>query len=178
VEDAPLRALTNSFRPALVPQARSHTGATQRRDGFDGAGFAALHEDGRGCVRGRCCVFSCNSLNARNHVGAGVPVTVDQALILSSKPAFSAAPTASSCAGRHVRVSLVLDVAVGSDASLFRGDASERTENGAPARAARNVRRRGTRAAPPPRAPRNVWRRAHESGAATICARTGALQVL
>ena len=92
--------------------------------------------------------FSCNSLNARNHVGAGVPVTVDQALILSSKPAFSAAPTASSCAGRHVRVSLVLDAAVGLDASLFRGDVSESTENGAPARAARNVRRRGTRAAP------------------------------
>ena len=105
--------------------------------------------------------FSCNSLNARNHVGAGVPVTVDQALILSSKPAFSAAPTASSCAGRHVRVSLVLDVAVGSDASLFRGNASESAENGAPARAARNVRRR-----------------AHESGTATICARTGALMVI
>ena len=49
---------------------------------------------------------------------------------------------------RHVRVSLVLDVAVGSDASLFRGNASESAENGAPARAARNVRRR-----------------AHESGA-------------
>ena len=56
--------------------------------------------------------LSCMSLNTRNHVGAGAPVTVIMALILSSKPTCSAVPAACSRAGRHVRVSSALDAVV------------------------------------------------------------------
>ena len=111
----------------------------------------------RGCGRAR-------------HGGQGIDLVL--------QPAFSAAPAASACAVRHVRVSLVLDVAVESDASLFRGDASESArERRLPRAHHETCGGERTRAAPPPRASRHVWRRANESGAATICARTAALQV-
>ena len=61
--------------------------------------------------------------------------------------------------GPVVRVVMVLNAAVGSDASLLRDDVSESTENGAP----------------PVRASRNLWWRTYESGPATICARTETL---
>ena len=65
--------------------------------------------------------LSCMSLNTRNHVGAGAPVTVAKALILSSKPTCSAVPAACSRAGRHVRVSSALDVVVPSRVLLRPG---------------------------------------------------------
>ena len=55
---------------------------------------------------------------------------------------------------------MVLNAAVGSDASLLSGDVNESMENDG---------------APPARASRNLWWRTHESDAATICERTGAL---
>ena len=54
---------------------------------------------------------------------------------------------------------MVLNAAVGSDASLLRGDVSESTENGAP----------------PPRVLHEICGGGRSSDAATICERTGAL---
>ena len=58
-----------------------------------------------------------------------------------------------------VRALTAIYATVPSRASLRRGVASERSKT----------------APPPPRASQNLWWRTHDSGAATICVRTGAL---